>query len=99
MSRASANDTPTERQYRLLLALGSGAALVSASERAVGPLARRGWVSGEHREGEDYPWAWVRITPDGLRALARAVERHGLPEISAWRSAECPECRGDGVVA
>ena len=83
MSRASVNDTPTERQYRLLMALGSGGALVSASERAAGPLARRGWVSGERHEGEDYPWAWVRITPDGLRALARAVGRYGLPEIEA----------------
>lgn len=80
MSRASVHDTPTERQYGVLRALGSGGALVVGTRRDVDPLARRGWVTGERVES-DYPWAWVRITPDGLRALARAVERYGLPEL------------------
>lgn len=81
MSRASVNDTPTETQYRMLRALGNGSALVSGSRRVVDPLTRRGWVVGEYRADKAYPWMMVRITPDGLRALARGVERHGLPEL------------------
>ena len=78
MSRAAVTDTPTEGQYRLLRALGNGSALVSGTRREVGPLIRRGWVDGRWTETG---WAMVRITPDGLRALARAVERYGLPDL------------------
>lgn len=72
--------TPTKNQYDLLLMLGSGAAWVAARKRLVEPLLRREWVTGERQEGERY-WHWVRITPDGLHALARAVEKYGLPPL------------------
>lgn len=74
--------TPTERQYRLLLALGSGGTLVVGSRRQIGPLVRRGWVTATDKGDAHYPYAWVRIRPDGLRALALAVEKHGLPEMA-----------------
>lgn len=70
MSRA-----PTESQYRQLLNLGSGAACVRAPATWK-PLIRRGWVRSEHGD-----LSWLRITPDGLRALATAVELYGLPGI------------------
>lgn len=82
MSAASVNDTPTRSQHRRLLALGSGAALVAASDREIRPLYRRGWVTGKHQGGGAYPWSWVRITPAGLSALARSVERYGLPTMT-----------------
>lgn len=69
---------PTSRQYDLLRVLGGGAAIVTASRRDTEPLLRRGWVDAERR---DSGYAFVRITPDGLRALAAAVERYGLPPL------------------
>lgn len=74
---------PTEKQYRLLLALGSGAIQVLGTKRETEPLLRHGWVTAELKEDKSYPYAWVRITPNGLRALAIGVENYGLPEI--WR--------------
>lgn len=83
----------TEKQYRTLLGLGSGNAGIAWRKRTVEPLLRHGWVTAEWREPF---YSWVRITPDGLRALALAVERYGLPEM---RRAEatvnrrvCVEC-------
>jgi hypothetical protein len=78
------HDVPTLRQGRTLLVLGSGGALVVGTRRDVGPLIRRGWVVGEP---DPSGWAWVRITPAGLHALARSVERTGLPELLPKRSA------------
>jgi len=73
---------PTEKQYRLLLMLGNGCALVVARKRETEPLLRRGWVTGELKtDGAGPYYSWVRISPDGLRALALAVERYGLPYI------------------
>lgn len=66
---------PTHHQYCILRALGSGGFLVAGKKREVEPLLRRGWVVS--RPG----WAWVQITPDGLRALADAAEKYGLPEL------------------
>lgn len=70
--------TPTEKQYRLLLCLGNGCALVIGRRRETTPLLRRGWVTADDR-GDHF--AWVRITPEGLRALALAVEKYGLPAM------------------
>ena len=71
----------TEKQYQTLRVLGSGAMLVSGgSRRAYGPLFDRGLVDGE-LGGQGCFINGVRITPAGLRALADAVERYGLPEI------------------
>ncbi len=69
---------PTEKQYGRLLNLGSGNAGLSWKKRDVEPLLRRGWVTAEWREPY---YQMVRITPDGLRALAVAVETYGLPDI------------------
>jgi len=68
-------------------ALGGGAVLVIGRRREVGPLLRRGWVTAEIRpesgggKRDPFPYGFVRLTPDGLRALALAVERFGWPEI------------------
>jgi hypothetical protein len=84
--------TPTENQYRILRILGGGAAGLSFTKRQTDPFLKRGWVMAE--------WAppyyqFVRITPDGLRALALAVERYGLPDLGPSPSREwkvCSEC-------
>ncbi len=82
---------PTEKQYNWLLRLGSGAALVVGAKRETEPFIRRGWAIAEggwcqeHRGGH---YVFVRITPDGLRALAVGVERYGLPVIGNKVAAE-----------
>lgn len=79
---------PTEPQYRMLVMLASGSALLTGTKRKVEPLLRRGWVTADH----DY--AWVRITADGLRACALGVEKFGLPEMRAGtaRRQVCSDC-------
>lgn len=68
--------TPTFKQYRTLLSLGSGAYLVGTNRPTIAPLHRHGWVTCR----PDYSWA--RITPAGLHALAAAADKYGLPEPS-----------------
>jgi hypothetical protein len=92
--------TPTERQFEILMQLGSGAVLLTGRKREVDPLLRHGWVTADHG------YAWVRITAAGLHALARAVEKYGLPEMTRGKRyakvcAECgrewrPKCRCGG---
>lgn len=91
---------PTERQYRHLLNLGSGAAGISRTRRDIDPLLKRGWVTADWRPPY---YQWVRITAEGLRALALGVERYGLPELTRGHNyvqvcADCerewrPKCR------
>lgn len=69
---------PTEKQYRTLLNLASGSAGLAWGRRHTEPFLRRGWATAEPK-GSYYNW--VRITPDGLRALALAVEKYGLPDL------------------
>jgi hypothetical protein len=86
------NRVPTERQYGTLLNLASGSAGLAWGKRTTQPLLRRGWVTAEF--DEPY-YSWVRITPDGLRALAAAVERYGLPDLGPKPQVErrvCAEC-------
>ncbi len=71
--------TPTENQYRTLLLLGSGAAGLSFRKRQTDALLRRGWVTADWKPPY---YQWVRITSEGLRALARAVEKFGLPDVT-----------------
>lgn len=72
---------PNEKQYAYLRALNVGA-IICGSKRETEMYLRRGWVTAEFREDEKhYPYVWIRITPEGLRALARAVEMYGLPPI------------------
>lgn len=83
---------PTEKQYDLLRALGSGSAGLSMRKRTVEPMLRRGWVTAE-LVGTLYQW--VRITPDGLRALALGVEKFGLPDLGPkpqTRQTYCGDC-------
>jgi hypothetical protein len=71
---------PTEAQYRLLRLLGSGNAGMSWQRRKVDPLLAHGWVTAQRAESERF-YHFVRVTPEGLRALAAAVERYGLPDV------------------
>ena len=85
---------PTEKQYRTLVALGDGSAGLSRGKRDTDPLLRRGWVTAEWRPPY---YQWVRITPEGLRALATAVERYGLPEMGPKPKTTrrvCSDCGG-----
>lgn len=71
----------TKRQYSFLLALGSGAMLVSGGKkRDWDSMLNRGLVTGELGAQGCYVNG-VRITAAGLRALADAVDRYGLPEF------------------
>lgn len=81
--------TPTEKQHRLLLNLGNGAAWISANKRECEPLLQHGWVTTTHPAP-----GFVRITPEGLRALAASVERYGLPDLTGAKRYEriCSEC-------
>lgn len=73
---------PTERQRHILGCLGGGAALVTGKRREIDPMVRRGWVIGDLRDdNHGRYYAWVRITPDGLRALADALETWPWPDI------------------
>lgn len=72
----------TRKQYDYMLRLGSGAALVVGGRRETEMYLRRGWVTAKHNpDAKQYPYSWVRITPEGLRALADAVEKYGLPDF------------------
>lgn len=73
--------TPTAKQYEYLLRLGSGNAIVVATKRDTAPLLGHGWITATAPEtGRGY-YTWLRITAEGLAALARAVGRYGLPEL------------------
>lgn len=87
---------PTEKQYRYLRNLGSGSALVIGRRRETEMYLRRGWVTALGPDDDrHYPYAFVRITPDGLRALAEGVERYGLPDLGPRVQTErrvCADC-------
>jgi hypothetical protein len=70
----------TPKQSRLLLALGSGATVLAPRRGEWMPLLRREWVERDPRFSETPSGGYLpplRITPDGLRALADALERDG----------------------
>jgi hypothetical protein len=80
----------TETRYHSLRALASGAAGLSWKKRETDIFLRRGWVTAEW---EPPYWQWVRITPDGLRALAEGVEMYGLPDLHPARQVRvCSDC-------
>jgi ribosomal protein L40E len=89
----SVNRCPTEKQYSSLRILGGGARGLSWGVRDTEQLLRRGWVTAERDEGSRY-YQWVTITPEGLRALAVAVERYGWPEIKnpTLEQKVCSDC-------
>lgn len=71
-----------EASYRKLLILGGGAAIVAPRKREWRTLLARGLVAPDGNTFEPDGWpAFLRITPDGLRALADYVERTGLPPL------------------
>ena len=71
---------PTRKQYATLRVLGSGHAGLSMRKRQTEALLKHGWVTASW----DPPYyQWVVLTPDGLRALADAVERYGWPRPDA----------------
>jgi len=71
----------TEKQARLLRVLAGGSIVLVPMRRGWMPIVRRGWVettNGEHIPPDGQPHGSylppLRITPDGLRALADATE-------------------------
>jgi hypothetical protein len=86
----SATRILTEARYYTLLNLASGSAGLSFKKRETEVLLRRGWVTAEWKPPY---YQWVRITPEGLRAVAEGVERYGLPVLKPQRSAlVCADC-------
>jgi hypothetical protein len=81
---------PTEKQYDKLRCLGSGSAGLSWRKRDTEQLLQPGWVTADWQPPY---YQWVRITADGLHALARAVERYGLPPLGPAKVTR-PVCAG-----
>ena len=72
---------PTVQQGGRLMALSSGNIALAPGRGDWGPLLRRGWVETIDEDDKDKRYLPpVRITPDGLRALAAAMEKH--PELT-----------------
>ena len=81
---------PTPKQMALLAEIPVGTAVINPRRHQWRPLLNHGWVEALS------PTAWeatglaydglhqylppLRITADGLRALADAIDRHGQPE-------------------
>jgi len=78
---------PTEKQYHALRILGPGRILLSARKGEHGPLLRRGWLepAWPDREFTDLPP--LRITSDGMRALADGMDRYGQEEAEITEEA------------
>lgn len=75
---------PTEKQYRQLRILGSGAIALVPGRREWEPLLRRGWVrEASTRDDNSRFLPPLQITPDGYRALAAGLELHGDEPLSA----------------
>lgn len=89
------NRVPTENQYGTLRNLAGGSAGLAWGRRHTEPLLRRGWVTAEPK---DSYYNWVRITPEGIRALACAVEKYGLPDLGPKPQTQkrvCGDCGSD----
>jgi hypothetical protein len=82
---------PTPKQMSKLAALPVGTAVVNPRRHDWRPLYNHGWVEAAF-EGDwaDHSFAYdgleqylpaLRITADGLRALADALDKHGQPEM------------------
>ncbi|MBA3565227.1 MAG: hypothetical protein H0W31_00040 [Actinobacteria bacterium] len=56
-------------------------------------MLRHGWVTAEWKPPY---YQWVRITADGLRALAFAVEKYGLPDLGPQPQTHQRVCSGCG---
>ncbi len=85
----SATRKATEKQARLLRVLAGGSIVLVPMRRGWMPIVRRGWVEttkGEHIAPDGKPHGRylppLRITPDGLRALADATEAGTIEPVS-----------------
>lgn len=105
--------TPTPKQMNLLATIPVGTAVMNPHRRDFRPLLNHEWVkpvwigSAPHDHGWNFdgtnPYLPpLRITADGLRALADAIERHGQPEAvqpqtlgdARWWAESRPETAG-----
>lgn len=87
---------PTPKQAALLAAIPVGTAVLTPRRHDWRPLMNHGWVepvsarehanNGNAYDGTNHYLAPLRITPDGLRALADSIEKHGQPESAQPRS-------------
>lgn len=81
--------TPTRKQMALLAALPVGTAVLTPRRNDWRPLLNHGWVeplseqeaidNGYAYDGTNAYLAPLRITAEGLRALADALDKHGQP--------------------
>ena len=82
MTKPAPNRKAAEQQARLLRVLAGGAIILTPQRRACMPLVRRGWaeptkgewISDTREPGESAYLPPLRITADGLRALADATD-------------------------
>lgn len=73
----SSNRKPTLKQAERLRILGSSAIVLAPGRRDWAPLLRRGWVEAISEDDKDRRFLPpLRITPEGLRALAAAFEAY-----------------------
>jgi hypothetical protein len=87
-----ARRAPTPKQAEKLRILGSGAIVLAPGRGEWGPLLRRGWVEPVTADDADRRFLPpLRITPEGLRALADALERDGQPEPASGRLRQLDE--------
>jgi hypothetical protein len=83
---------PTPKQAALLAGLPVGVAVMTPGRHDWRPLLNHGWVEPLSERGQvNHGYAYdgtngyltpLRITADGLRALADAIDKRGHPEIA-----------------
>lgn len=78
---------PTPKQMALLAELPVGTAVMNPRRHDFRPLLNHGWVEevwtslGEYGAAYDsYAGNRLRISTDGLRALASAIDKYGQPD-------------------
>lgn len=71
--------TPTYKQYGKLCALGIHYTAIVPGRRDWTPMLNHGWVEiTEADEGKRF-LPPIRVTADGLRAIALGIEKYGHP--------------------
>lgn len=88
--------TPTPNQAALLAAVPIGTAVMTPCRHEWRPLLNHGWVEALREDDwADHSLAYdgstqylppLRITADGLRALADAIDKHGQPDLARPRT-------------
>lgn len=76
LTRRPRRQIPTVKQAIKMQVLGGGAIAIVPGRADFGPLLRRGWVETISEDDGSRYLPPVRITADGLRALADAMERY-----------------------